>query len=779
MVRPNRTFLRVLLFTAASFGYGRSYGQSERVSLSGTIRDGKSGEELLGATIRISTEPLQGAVANEYGFYSLTVAPGTYKVMVSFVGYTSFDSTVVLRGDTRLDVRMQPGVELKEFTVVKDRVKRDLAKPEMGVERMEMGTLERIPVILGERDVIKALQTLPGVKSGGDGSAGFFVRGGSADQNLVQLDEAPVYNPSHLLGFFSTFNTNAIKDVQLYKGSIPAEFGGRLSSVLDIKMKEGNEREFGGKASIGLISSNLMLEGPLKRDRSSFLIAGRRTYADLFLKLPSDTALRQNKLYFYDLNAKVNYKLGEKDRLYLSGYFGRDLLGFGNTFGIDWGNLTGTLRWNHVYGSKWFSNTSLIYSDYDYGVKIKNGASDVSVTSSIRDVNLSYELSYYQKPGSQFRFGFNSIHHTITPGRVSPVNDGTVVPQDRYGWENAVFGSWEKTVSDRLTIYLGLRGSSWSVLGKGDFYTFDSEGNTLDTLRYGAGTFVKTYVNAEPRASLSYQLSKNTSLKGAYVRTTQNLHLLSNNTAGNPTDRWMPNSNNVRPEIGDQVSAGVFRDIAYGEEVVEVSIESYYKWMQNQIDYRDGANLLVNEAVEGELLFGKGRAYGVELLVRKRTGRFFGWLSYTWSRTERSIQAIEDGRWYPARQDRIHDVSIVGMYDLNERWNFSALWTYNTGAPITIPSGKYIVDEQVFTAYSERNGGRMPAYHRLDLSATLKKRKEAKYAGSWVFSVFNAYGRMNPYSIRFEVDEKDPTRTNAVQTSLFRWVPSVSYNINF
>jgi len=755
--------------------------QSGRVTLSGTVRDSTSGEELIGAGVMLRGPIEAGAACNEYGFYSVSVPPGTYLVLCSYVGYSRFERTVQLNASLKLDIRLKPSIELKEFVVEGENDKtKPIDRPDIGVERFDMRTLEKMPVIFGERDVLKSLQTLPGVKSGGDGRAGLFVRGGASDQNLILLDEAPVYNPNHLLGFFSTFNANAIKDVQLFKGSIPAEYGGRLSSVLDIRLKEGSDQKVKYSGSLGLVSSNLMIEGPIKKDKASFLIAARRTYADVFLKLSPDESTSSSKLYFYDLNTKLNWDVGAKDKLFLSGYFGRDRLGFGEAFGLDWGNLTGTLRWNHIYGSRWFSNTSLIYSDYRYGIAIKSGDADFSVRSGVRDVNLSHEVSYYQKPGSRFRFGFNSIHHTVTPGEVTSEGTGIndVELQDRYGWENSLYASWDKTITDKLSMAVGMRLSIYSVLGPGDFYSFDAAGDVTDTTT-ASGTFLKTYVNPEPRASFSYMVAKNTSLKAAYTRTTQHVHLLGTSAGTNPTDKWIPNTNNILPEIGDQVSTGWFHDIVRGENTVQVSVEVYHKWFQNQIDYRDGADLQANELVEGELLFGKGRAYGAEFLVRKMTGRFTGWVGYTLSRTERSITGINNGDWYAAQQDRPHDISIVGMYEVSKRVSASVLWTYQTGSPVTVPSGKYVIDGDVIFAFTERNSSRLPDYHRLDLSLVLKKRPEAKFEGSWAFSLYNAYGRMNPFSVAFETDPDDPTRTRTLQTSLFRWVPSVSYNFEF
>lgn len=777
----NSTWLLHSVLLLGLFAGTRAFAQDpQRFTLSGTVTDSLTGETLIGASVQVSGALSTGVSANEYGFYSITLPVGAYEVRSSFIGYRPKSITVALAANVKLDLALlMTGEELGEVVVTKEKKGVDLQRPDIGTERMDMKDVEKLPMIFGERDVLKAIQLLPGVKSAGDGQAGFYVRGGGADQNLVLLDEAPVYNASHLLGFFSTFNANAIKDVQLYKGSMPAQFGGRLASVLDIRMKDGNDRTLGVSGSLGLISSNLTVEGPLKKGKSSFIIAARRTYADVFLKLYSDPGIRDNKLYFYDLNAKVNVDAGPKDKLFLSGYFGRDVVGLGTTLGIDWGNATGTARWNHIYSPRWFSNTSLIYSDYNYGVSFKTDAHDFSITSVVRDLNLTHELSFYPKPGSKWKVGFSSIRHTITPGKVessgtSGVNAFSI--QDQYTWENALFASWDKTVTDRLTMNVGLRASALSVMGKGDFYTFDDAGEVTSTSSHGSGQIVRTYVNPEPRLSVSYLTSEFSSVKGSYARMTQNMHLLSNSTSGSPTDRWIGTSNIIKPEIGDQVSGGYFRKLKAG--AYEVSGEVYYKWMQNQIDYRNGADILVNQYIEGELLFGKGRAYGLEVMARKNTGRLTGWIGYTLSRTERRFVGINNGAWYNARQDRTHDISIVGTYALNERWSFSALWTYNTGNAVTFPSGKYKVDDQVLFSYTERNAGRMPAYHRLDLTATMT-RKWKKHESTWNFSLYNAYGRQNAYTINFQENEDDPNRTSAIKTALFRWIPSISYGFKF
>jgi outer membrane receptor for ferrienterochelin and colicin len=567
----------------------------------------------------------------------------------------------------------------------------------------------------------------------------------------------------------------------VYKAGMPAQYGGRLSSVVDIKMNDGNNQDYNLSGGVGLISAKLNVEGPIQKDRSSFLLTGRRTYADLFLQLSNDSTINRNKLYFYDLNAKMNYQLGDRDRLYLSGYFGKDRLGVGETFGITWGNGTGTLRWNHIFNSKLFKNTSLIFSNYKYLINIRSGGDDFDIFSQIRDWNLKQEYQWNAAPGHQLRFGFNTIYHTITPGEVDAKNSisiNSAALQKRYSWENAVFLSDSWKVSDKLNLTYGLRFSAFSILGEGDYYQLDEAGNVTDTMNYARGEFVKTYFNPEPRVAASYLLNELSSVKASYVRNTQSLHLISNSTSSNPTDKWIASTNIIKPGISDQFSMGYYRDLA--GRSWELSVETYFKTMQNQIDYRDGADIFANnDAIETQLLFGKGRAYGLEMLLKKKAGKFTGWLSYTLSKTERKIEGINEGRWYNARQDRTHDIAIVASYQLTPRWTLSANWVFYTGDAVTYPAGKYRVDDQTIFYYTERNGYRLPDYHRLDIGATWELKKKKRWSSELNFSIFNAYGRENAFTINFRDNPDDPNRTEAVRYALFKFIPSVSYNFKF
>jgi hypothetical protein len=747
-------------------------------TVSGYIRDSKTGEDLIGATVSVRELSSKGSASNSYGYYSITLPSGQYQITVQYMGYEPQVQQIDLTQPRKFDFTLDPEDNaLGEVVVTSKRKNDNITKLEMGVQKLDTKDIKNIPVLFGEKDVLKTIQLLPGIKSAGEGSSGFNVRGGAADQNLILLDEATVYNASHLMGFFSVFNSDAIKDISVYKGNEPAEYGGRLSSTLDIKMNDGNDKKISVNGGIGLISSRLTIEGPLLSDKGSFIVSARRTYADLFLKLSKDTTLNQAQLYFYDFNAKANYKLDDKNRIFLSGYFGKDVLGLGNTFGINWGNSTATLRWNHLFSDRLFSNTSFIFSNYDYRINITNGI-NLNIISRIQDFSLKQDFQLFSGSNNTLKFGFNSIYHKIIPGAITASSNVDLKTlTNKYAWENSIYVSHQYTFSDKFSVEYGARFSAFSLTGPGNFYTYDSIGSPKDTTSYRSGQFVKTYFNLEPRATLNYILNQQSSVKASYSRNVQNLHLISNSTSGNPTDLWIPSSNNVKPEIADQVSLGYYRNL--NDNMYEFSAEVYYKYLQNQIDYKNGAELNFNENIESQILFGSGRAYGLELFLKKKYGRFNGWISYDLSRTERKFAGINDGNYYPARQDRTHDISIVGMYELSKRWTLSATWVYNTGNAVTFPTGKYEIDGKTVLLYSNRNANRMPAYHRLDLGATWIVKKTKTFESSWTFSLYNAYGQENAYTITFENDQNDPTKTIAVQTTLFRFIPSFSYNFKF
>ncbi len=767
----------LILFVLCIFSIG-AFAQN-KFTISGGIKDDAKGEEIISARVKVKDQPI-GTNSNEYGFFSMTLPEGKYTLVVSAYGFVTQEIEVNLIQNVQLSVQMKnPVQELDEVNVTAIRQDANVKDAVMGVERLDPKELSKLPVLLGEKDIIKTMQLLPGVKNAGEGSSGFYVRGGGADQNLILLDEAPVYNASHLLGFFSTFNSDAIKDATLYKGNQPANFGGRLSSVLDIKMNEGNNKKFNVSGGLGLISSKLNVEGPIVKDKASFLVTGRRTYADVFLK--ATDKFKDNKLYFYDLNTKLNYRISKKDRIYLSGYFGRDKLGFGETFGIDWGNATATARWNRIVNEKLFSNTSFIFSSYDYKISIKSGDVDFKILSKIQDFNVKQEFQYFLNTRNKLRFGLNAIHHAITPGQVeanSSSGISTTKINPLKSIESAIYITNDWTASEKINVSYGARLTGFSVLGNGsESYTFNESGDVATTNKYRKNQMVKTYLIVEPRVSMSYSYSKTASFKAAYARNAQNIHLLSNATSASPTDVWLSTTLNTKPEIADQVSVGWFKN--FKNNAYEFNVETYYKKMQNQIDYRNGANTQANEKLEGELLYGVGRAYGLEMILKKKTGKFTGWIGYTLSRTERKIIGINENNWYVAKQDRTHDISVVAMYDINKKLSVSALFVFYTGNAVTFPTGKYEVNGETQFSYTERNAARMPNYHRLDLGLTWIRKNTDKYESSWNFSIYNAYARENAYQITFRQSESDPNKTEAVQTTLFRIVPAVTWNFKF
>jgi hypothetical protein len=750
------------------------------VSISGYVRDAKTGEVLIGASIK-NNKLKTGGRTNNYGFYSLSLPNGNHTLTYSYIGYKTMDLKIDLNDKLRKDIELEPtSIRTQEVVVTGARGDENVRSTQVGFAQISPSEIRTIPVIFGEQDLLKTIQLLPGINSTSEGSSGFFVRGGGPDQNLILLDEATVYNPSHLMGFFSVFNSDAIKDVKIIKGSAPAQYGGRLSSLLDIKMNEGNLKEYKVNGGIGLISSRLTLEGPIVENKGSFIISGRRTYADLFLMFASTENLKKSGLYFYDLNLKANYKLGENDRIFLSGYLGRDVAQINDQFGFDWGNQTLTLRWNHLFSDKLFLNSSLIYSKYDYVVDLENGQTLIDIKSAIKDYNWKEDFQYFISSNNTINFGLNAINHSFVPGKLTATDTTSVITNqvtDKYAMETALYISHEFDLLSNVKVNYGLRYSGFALIGPGTIYSFDKEGLITKSSTYSDGEMIKYYGGFEPRFSLSYLLENENSIKIAYSRNMQYLHLLSNTTSTTPLDIWQPSTNNVMPGIADQVSLGYYQN--FMDNGYEAYIEGYYKYMQNQIDYKNGADLLVNNHVESELVFGSGIAYGVEFFLKKHIGDFTGWISYSWSKSERKFDAIDNGNPFPAKYDRRNDISLVGSYQLNEKWNFSATWVYNTGNAVTFPSGKYMVDGNIINLYSERNGYNMPDYHRLDLGVTYYFEKHGSYKSNLNFSMYNAYGQKNAYSIAFKKSESDPTKTEAVMTYLFTFFPSVTYNFNF
>jgi hypothetical protein len=751
----------------------------QKYTLSGTISDVSGGENLAGAVL-LFQNTAYSAISNSYGFYSITIPEGEYVVSVKYLGYQDQIIHESLHSSQVLNLKLNAvSYQLQHVEVYVDRTNQNISSIDMGSVKVSPRQIESIPVLFGERDLVKTLQLLPGIKAAAEGNSGFYVRGGGIDQNLILLDEAPVYNASHLLGFFSIFNSEAIRDVNMMKGSIPAEYGGRAASVLDIRMKEGNMSDYQTTGSIGLISSNLSFEGPVKKDVSSFMVSARRTYADLFLKIAPDKDLRTTQMYFYDLNMKVNFKLSNNSRLYISGYLGRDKFRLHDQVGYEWGSKTATARLNHTFSEKLFSNSSFIFSNYIYQLD-NSGNSDVLLGSRIQDFNLKQDFSWYLNSNNTLKFGANLIDHKIVPGEIkakpgSLYNSLAVKPRNAI--ESALYVSDLQNILPRLKLYYGLRLALFTNVGPGDFYRFDSNGNLIQTISYEHFKVVKSQGGLEPRLALNYQLSNRDALKASFNHIYQFIHLLNNSSSTNPNDVWLPSSENVKPQIADQWSLGYFRNSK--ENKYEGSVETYYKNLQNQIEYKNGADLIFNSTVEAELVFGRGWAYGTEFLFRKNTGKLTGWIGYTWSKTMRQFDQINQGRAFPARQDRRHDFSIVGIYDINPKLKFSAVWVFNTGNAVTFPNGKYEIDGYTVGYYTERNGYRMPDYHRLDLGLTWIRKQTAKYESSWNFSVYNAYGRENAYYISFRQNKINPELTEAVQISLFKVIPSVSYKFKF
>ena len=769
------------------------------VTVKGHLRDAASGEALIGASVSVKERPGVGTVANEYGFYSLTLPAGTYTLIIQSLGAGRQERPIALvagRSQT-LDVELRAdGQQLQEVQVSSERQDQNVRSTAMGTMTLKAAELKKIPALLGEVDLIRAIQLMPGVQTAGEGTSGFYVRGGGVDQNLILLDEATVYNASHLLGFFSVFNADAIKDVNLIKGGIGAEYGGRLSSVLDIRMKDGNAKRIAGAGGIGSISSRLTLEGNLGKrgpvdsvgNRSaapgSWMVAGRRTYADVFFLFSKQKSVRDSRLYFYDLNLKGNYRLSERDQLFVSGYFGRDAAG-GASFGFNWGNSTGTVRWNHLINDRLFSNTTAIYSDFDYSLGSKESNSAFTWKSHIRDYSLKQDFQWYVNPSNKVRFGAVATLHRFLPGDVVPGPDSylnriTIKGTDAV--ETAVFLANEQQLTPRLTLNYGLRLSGYANIGPGKTYKYNDPSNPdrpTDTTTYKSGQIIKTYGGLEPRFAGTYALNDVSSVKASYNRTRQYLHLLSNTTASLPFDVWTPATAVIPAQTANQVSVGYFRN--FKDNMFETSVETYYKTMAGQIDYKDNAQLLLNDRIERTILTGTGRSYGLEFLVRKQRGPLTGWVSYTLSKTERRIGGINGGNWYPVRYDRRHNLAVVGNYQLSKRLSLGANWTYVTGGAVTMPVGKFVYEGTAFPFYSSRNGYRLPDYHRLDLAVTLDNRVKPgrTYAGSWTLSIYNAYNRANPFSIYFREKKDHPGETEAVMTYLFGILPSITYNFTF
>ncbi|MEZ4810902.1 MAG: TonB-dependent receptor [Allomuricauda sp.] len=770
----------------------------DNFTISGTIKDVDNGETVIGASVYFKDTTI-GAVTNEYGFYSVTAPNADYTLVISYLGYADLVQEIVLDRDQKLDIEIhEVSTQLDEVVVTAEEGERmSLKKPQMSASKLKVSTIKQIPVVLGEVDLIKSIQLLPGVTNNGEASSGFNVRGGASDQNLVLLDEAIIYNTSHLLGFFSVFNADAIKDVKLYKGGIPARFGGRVSSVLDVRQKDGNSKNFDLTGGIGAISSRLAMEGPMFHDKGSFLVAGRGSYAHLFLKL----ADVKNSVYFYDLNLKTNYQVNENNKLFLSGYFGRDVFDFSGKFNSNYGNLSGNLRWNHIFNDKLFSNLSLIYSKYDYQMILD--FVELDWVSDIQNYNVKYDLSYYVNDRLSIDFGISDINYDFNPGEVKPISESSAVNylklDQKRAYEEGAYVAVEHKVSDKLTASYGLRYSTFVRSGGQSLNVYENDqpvrynetlgiyerGTVLGETQYDKKDAIKTYATYEPRLALSYQIDENSSVKASYNRVAQYLHLISNTASVSPLDVWAPSGKFIKPQLANQYAVGYYRNL--GGDAISLEAEAYYKTVDNRVDYIDGSDLIGQNNIETEILNGESRAYGLELLVRKSEGDFTGWLAYTLSKSEQRTlggsaggPGINNGNWYNSAYDRTHDVSFTGSYRLNDKWSFGTNLVFQTGRPVTYPDGQYEYEGQSIASFSDRNANRLPSYHRLDISATYQpnRKPNSRWKGEWVFGIYNVYNRKNAASISFG-QNSDTGINEATRTAVFGIVPSVTYNFKF
>jgi hypothetical protein len=801
ITKQNIVFFILLLSSLVSFSQETNLSEpaKQKFTLSGIITDANSNETLIGVNI-IIPELKTGVTTNEYGFYSITLPQGIYAVQISYLGYQNIEESISLNQNIKNNFKLFSNeTALKEVIITDNKTKTDIRKPEMSVNKLSISAIKKMPVVLGEVDVLKSILLLPGVTNAGEGASGFNVRGGGADQNLILLDEATIFNSSHVFGFFSVFNPDAIKDLKLYKGGIPARFGGRASSVLDIYQKDGNSKGFHVNGGIGLISSRILVEGPLVKDKGSFLIGGRSSYAHLFLKLSEEQ--KNNSAYFYDLNTKLSYKLNPNNNLYLSGYFGRDVFSLNKSFTNIYGNSTLNLRWNHLFSDKLFSNLSLIYSDYYYGLDLDFVG--FKWDSGIKNYNIKYDFKNYISDTFKLNYGVNAIYYDFNPGTIKPSDADSGINFDqldkKYAFEPALYINAEHEISDKISLSYGLRYSMFYRLGQSTVNIYENDNpvtfnpdlqiyekaTPIGTKFYDKNKVMESFNNLEPRFSFAYQINDDQSVKASYNRMVQYLQLISNTSSPTPLDVWTPSDNFIKPQIADQVALGYFKNFKDGMYSLEV--ETYYKKVKNRLDYIDGANLIANKAIEQVILNGQLRSYGLEVMLRKNEGKFNGWISYTLSKSEQQTPGrtaietgINNGAWYNSVYDKLHNIAITSSYNLNEKWSFGANFSLQTGQPVTYPNGQYEYLGITVPSYGLRNENRLPVYHHLDIAATLTPRKNAdrNWKGEWVFSIYNLYNRKNAASINFR--QNTDTGTNeAVKTSIFGMVPAVSYNFKF
>lgn len=781
-----------------------SYTKAQKNTLSGYINDSSNGESLIGATVSIKSLNL-GTSTNAYGFYSISLKPGKYKMTYSYIGYNSIEIDIDLTSDYKKNIELNASnVQINDVIVRAERKDKNVSSVQMSVERVSIATVKKMPHFLGEVDIIKTLQMLPGVSTVGEGSTGFNVRGSATDHNLILLDEAPVYNSSHLFGFFSVFNGDAVKDFELYKGGIPSKYGGRLASVLEVRQKEGNMKRFSGSGGLGIVSSRLTIEAPIIKNKTSFMIAGRRSYADLFMRLNKKN--KDNSAYFYDLNLKINHKFNDNNRLYASMYLGDDVFNFGKDFNSRWGNKTASIRWNHLFNNKTFSNFAAIYSKFDYALGIPEGIFAFEWKSAIENYILKADLIHYFTPESKLRFGASSTYYIFNPGVFNPLGKSILKHEQlekNYSLETAAYIDIENDIASRLKLRYGFRVSNFSALGGSTVNNYEENkpldvSNIKSKVKYAKNKIVKNYLFFEPRLSLQYALSDNKSIKMSYNRTTQSIHKISNTTSATPVDIWVSANKNISPATADQIALGYFQNIL--SDKIEFSLEGYYKKMSNLVEYKNGAQLILNKNIETELLKAEGRAYGLEFTIRKKEGKLTGWIAYTLSKAETKVESqrnketgkiypsteINNGEYFPTNYDKTHDFKVVANYDMSKRWSVSANFIYATGRPISYPSAKYTFQGETYLHYSKRNSFRIPSYHRLDIAFNYKckKRKENQnWQGSWNFGLTNVYGRKNAYSISIDTSSdtyKSETKLKAKQLSIIGMpIPTVTYNFTF
>ena len=791
--------MRKLITTIFFFLFTLTFFAQEKHTISGTVYVKKGNETLIGATIYFPDLSV-GTTTNEYGFYSITISKGTHNISVSYLGFSDESKIIELNNKTSLDFYLSERSQaLDEVVIQTDIEKINIKSTQMSVNKLTSKTIKQIPVVLGESDIIKSIILLPGVTSAGEGASGFNVRGGAADQNLILLDEAIVFNSSHVFGFFSVFNPDVIKDVKLFKGGIPSKYGGRLSSVLDIYQKEGNNKDFKLTGGIGLISSRILAEGPLKKEKSSFLIGGRSSYAHLFLPLIDN----DNKAYFYDLNTKVNFRLNKKNNIFLSAYFGKDVFGINNSFINKYGNAVTNIRWNHLYSDKLFSNLSLIYSDYFYGLILDFVGFEWD--SGITNVNFKYDFNHYLKDNLKLSYGVNNIYTKFNAGEIFPNRDDSgIIPfklTEKFANEFALYLEADHNISEKFSLKYGLRFSNFTRLGQDELNIYENDNPLIynqqlqkyepatatGSIGYKKNDILKSFNNFEPRLSLSYLLNSESSIKASFNKMAQYLHLLSNTSSPTPLDIWVPSGPFIKPQLLDQYAVGYFRKIKDGDFSLET--EFFYKDVKNRIDYINGANLVANNEIETVILNGKSRAYGLEFLFRKNEGKLKGWLAYTLSKSEQltsgrniSEPGINNGEWYNTPYDKTHDLSVNAGYEHSSKWKFNTNFLLQTGQPTNYPVGQYEFQGLNVPIYNDnqRNANRLPTYHRLDLSATLTpaKNNNRDLQAEWVFGIYNIYNRKNAASIAFSRNT-ETSANEAIKTSIFGIVPSITYNFKF